>query len=71
MHNGVLCFPPSSDLLLQGRWPQLPSALEGLTSVFGMGTGVSPPLSPLGNGDKYYYKGIELIVKDFFSFLQN
>ncbi len=34
---------PSSDLLLQGRWPQLPSALEGLTSVFGMGTGVSPP----------------------------
>ncbi|KAF6509461.1 hypothetical protein GS8_3230 [Geobacillus stearothermophilus] len=39
--------------------------------MFGMGTGVSPPLSPLGNGDKYYYKGIELIVKDFFSFLQN
>ncbi len=24
----------------------VPSALEGLTSVFGMGTGVSPPLSP-------------------------
>ncbi len=37
---------PSNDLLLQGRWPQLPSALESLTSVFGMGTGVSsPPLS--------------------------
>jgi hypothetical protein len=37
---------PSDDLLLQGRWPQLPSALESLTSVFGMGTGVSsPPLS--------------------------
>ena len=24
----------------------VPSALEGLTSVFGMGTGVAPPLSP-------------------------
>jgi hypothetical protein len=24
----------------------VPSALEGLTSVFGMGTGVTPPLSP-------------------------
>jgi hypothetical protein len=24
--------------------PQVPSALEGLTSVFGMGTGGSPPL---------------------------
>jgi hypothetical protein len=34
---------PSDDLLLQGRWPQLPSALESLTSVFGMGTGVSSP----------------------------
>ena len=32
---------PSDDLLLQGRWPQLPSALESLTSVFGMGTGGS------------------------------
>ena len=40
---------PSDDLLLQGRWPQLPSALESLTSVFGMGTGVSSPLSSLGN----------------------
>ncbi len=27
----------------------VPSALEGLTSVFGMGTGVSPPLSPPQN----------------------
>jgi hypothetical protein len=34
------------DLLSQGVSAQVPSALEGLTSVFGMGTGVTPPLSP-------------------------
>ncbi len=34
------------DLLSQGPTPQVPSALAGLTSVFGMGTGGSPPLSP-------------------------
>ena len=33
-------------LLSQGRSSQVPSALEGLTSVFGMGTGVTPPLWP-------------------------
>ena len=32
------------DLLSQGVTPQVPSALAGLTSVFGMGTGVTPPL---------------------------
>ena len=35
-----------SDLLSQGVAPQVPSARAGLTSVFGMGTGVSPPLWP-------------------------
>jgi hypothetical protein len=35
------------DLLSQGVATQVPSALEGLTSVFGMGTGVTPlPLPP-------------------------
>ena len=34
------------DLLSQGDAPQVPSALAGLTSVFGMGTGVTPPLRP-------------------------
>ena len=34
------------DLLSQGASPQVPSALAGLTSVFGMGTGISPPLWP-------------------------
>ena len=34
------------DLLSQGVSPQVPSALAGLTSVFGMGTGVSPPPWP-------------------------
>ena len=33
-------------LLSQGVSPQVPSALAGLTSVFGMGTGVTPPLWP-------------------------
>ena len=37
---------PSDVLLSQGEIPQLPSALKSLTSVFGMGTGVtSLPLS--------------------------
>jgi hypothetical protein len=39
-------FMPGGDLLSQGVAPQVPSALAGLTSVFGMGTGCSPPLSP-------------------------
>jgi hypothetical protein len=34
------------DLLSQGATPQVPSAQAGLTSVFGMGTGVTPPLWP-------------------------
>ena len=32
------------DLLSQGVSPQVPSAQAGLTSVFGMGTGVTLPL---------------------------
>mgnify|MGYP006914496323 CR=1 FL=1 len=31
------------------RLRAVPSALEGLTAVFGMGTGVSPPLLSPGN----------------------
>ena len=34
------------DLLSQGAPPQVPSARAVFTSVFGMGTGVSPPLLP-------------------------
>jgi hypothetical protein len=42
-----LPFEKSGGVLLsQGRTSQVPSALEGLTSVFGMGTGVTPPLWP-------------------------
>ena len=37
---------PGDDLLSQGVPPQVPSALAVFTSVFGMGTGVSPPLLP-------------------------
>ena len=35
-----------SVLLSQAVASQVPSALEGLTSVFGMGTGGTPPPSP-------------------------
>jgi hypothetical protein len=37
---------PGGDLLSQGCEPQVPSALAGFTSVFGMGTGGSRPLTP-------------------------
>ena len=39
---------PSSVLLSHRIAPAVPSALEGLTSVFGMGTGVAPPALPPG-----------------------
>ena len=39
---------PGSVLLSHKVTQVVPSALEGLTSVFGMGTGVTPPLSPPG-----------------------
>ena len=37
-------FLTGNDLLSQGASSQVPSALEGLTSWFGMEQGVSPPL---------------------------
>jgi hypothetical protein len=43
------------DLLSHGVYPAVPSALAGLTSLFGMGRGVSPPpSSPFLKGGKYY-----------------
>ena len=33
-----------TDLLSHARWNAVPSALAGLTSGFGMGPGVTPPL---------------------------
>jgi hypothetical protein len=39
---------PGSDLLSHAVTSAVPSALEGLTSVFGMGTGVAPPALPPG-----------------------
>ena len=45
-----MSYDYSGDVLLsQGETPQVPSALAGLTSVFGMGTGVTPPLWPPEN----------------------
>ena len=37
---------PGGDLLSRRPASRVPSALEDLTSVFGMGTGVAPPLYP-------------------------
>ena len=39
---------PGNDLLSHGVATVVPSALEDLTSVFGMGTGVAPPLQSPG-----------------------
>ena len=39
---------PGSDLLSHTVASAVPSAQEGLTSVFGMGTGVAPPAMPPG-----------------------
>ena len=44
--RGFLKEKSGGDLLSQGAAPQVPSAHAGLTSVFGMGTGVTPPLWP-------------------------
>jgi hypothetical protein len=60
----IFCLP-SDDLLSQGRWPQLPSALESLTSVFGMGTGVSSPLLSLGK--HFNWTDIIIFEKRFLS----
>ncbi len=44
---------PGDVLLSQGVATQVPSALKDLTSVFGMGTGVTPsPSSP--DNEKYF-----------------
>src|SRR5690606_30613467 len=40
---------PGSVLLSHGVAPAVPSPLEGLTTVFGMGTGGTPPPWPPGN----------------------
>lgn len=44
MGNQKKQIPPGDDLLSQRCVPPVPSALTGLTSGFGMGPGVSPPL---------------------------
>ena len=42
----VLLRNPAASYSPRESPSQVPSALEGLTSVFGMGTGVTPPQSP-------------------------
>src|SRR3990172_2461428 len=44
---------PGNALLSHKVSLAVPSALEGLTSVFGMGTGVAPPLMPPGISIEY------------------
>ena len=45
--NVASCYTSSVVLLSQAVSHQVPSALKGLTSVFGMGTGVTPSLLSL------------------------
>ena len=46
-HSGLLLLESGGDLLSRAVSSQVPSALKGLTSVFGMGTGGTPsPLPP-------------------------
>src|SRR5574337_1872216 len=45
---GAFQKTPGGDLLSRAVAHAVPSALEDFTSVFGMGTGVSPPLWPPG-----------------------
>ena len=44
--QAVFSVESGGDLLSRAVTSQVPSALKGLTSVFGMGTGVTPSLSP-------------------------
>lgn len=44
--QGFLIQIAGSDLLSRPVARKVPSALVGLTAVFGMGTGVAPPLQP-------------------------
>ncbi len=55
---------PGNDLLSQGLSPQVPSALEGLTAVFGMGPGVSPPLS--SPDTNYSITSVSILQEEFF-----
>ncbi len=43
-HASPLQSNPGDDRLSHPPWRTVPWALEGLTSVFGMGTGVAPPV---------------------------
>ena len=52
-------------LLSQGPAPQVPSALEGLTAVFGMGTGVPPPTSSPETCLLFFTTGTVLNVRTF------
>jgi hypothetical protein len=50
-----------SDLLSQGVAPQVPSALTGLTTGFGMGPGVPPSLQP--PRDSFHVVKLDLAVQ--------
>ena len=57
---------------LAGAKPQLPSALESLTSVFGMGTGVTSPLllPDLKDVDRSVLFQNVLLLKDKLYYMQ-
>ena len=49
MSGGAFQIIPGGDLLSHTVTHAVPSALRGLTSVFGMGTGVTPSAKPPRN----------------------
>ena len=51
MPFAILAKKPGDDLLSRTVTSTVPLALEGLTTLFGMGRGVAPPVLPPG---KFY-----------------
>ena len=49
LHSTERKINPGSDLLFRALAGTVPSALVGLTTEFGMGSGVAPPEKPPGN----------------------
>ncbi len=55
-----LCKIPGNALLSHGVAQAVPSALEGLTALFGMGRGVSPPLWSPENRNRKWRNGYRI-----------
>ena len=59
-----------SDLLSRAVSRGVPSALEGLTSVFGMGTGVTPPTLPPENKRQCIQRVVSILLREAGAFFR-